>query len=117
MTTLSEYKAMMEGATDAPWKVLEVQGQEFISAKPYEGHPYFGCSSTIEVMSEDDYPTKSADVHFLSASRNIAPELIRVIELAEEALIVGLKIRNDVHPNDYSILEKAISEIRKLRGE
>jgi hypothetical protein len=64
--------------TPAPWTVKEINGQEFVSAAPYEGHPYFGCSSTIEIMSEEEYPTKSADARLIAA----APDLLEACKNA-----------------------------------
>ena len=54
--------------TLGPWEVREVMGQVFVSAEPYEGHPYFGRTKTIEIMSDEDYPTKEADAHLIAAA-------------------------------------------------
>jgi hypothetical protein len=51
-----------------------------------------------------------------SASRTMGPELARLVLEVEGALIVGLKIRNDVHPNDAEPLYKALAAIQRLRG-
>lgn len=119
MTTLKEYKAIMDGATDAPWRVYDkvcyTDNTRLLGVGIKLG------SDICEVHAEDVVSTRKAEeclsnAQFIAASRNIAPELIRVIELAEEALKVGLKIRGDVHPNNYEILIQALSEIRKLRG-
>lgn len=83
MTTLSEYKAMMEGATDDS---VEQSYTFFHTIKEWEA---------------------------LKASREIAPSLIRVIELAEEAL--SRYYHDEIC--DTSIAENALSEIRKLKGE
>lgn len=60
----------MSKHTKEPWEVKYVQGRPFIAAKPYEGHPYFGCTTTIEVMSDEEYPTKEADAHRIVACVN-----------------------------------------------
>ncbi len=104
MTTLSEYKTMMEGATDALKAV----------------------KSTIADYGDDD-PERSLDTEWgnvdvkvkhlepIKATLELTPELIRVIELAEEKFEYILN-------NSYSALAigqamEALSEIRKLKGE
>lgn len=125
--TLKELKELDAKATKKPWMVLSIHGDEFVSAIPYKDHPYFGCTTTIEVMSDEEYPTKSADAKLIAASRNALPELIRVIELAEGAL----KPLHDEINKDCSTweevaitaaahireIEQALSEIKKLKGE
>ena len=83
MTTLSEYKAMMEGATDDS---VEQSYTFFHTIKEWEA---------------------------LKASREIAPSLIRVIELAEE-LTLEIQQKNHLDFDKVSYLRE---EIRKLRGE
>ena len=112
MTTLKEYKAMMEGATDAPWGVHK-QNQ-----KSYVGNNLIIIPEHINMVvctiwaGHDDDETAS-NGKFIAASRNIAPKLIRVIELAEEAL---LEIE---HSDECAqiVATRALSEIRKLKGE
>src|SRR5579872_2154823 len=61
--------------TPGPWRVItlpEPYSKTFVAAEPYEGHPYHGCSRTIEIMSDEDYPTKLADAQLISQ----APEMI-----------------------------------------
>ncbi len=105
MTTLKEYKAMMEGATEGPWVIGEFQDTEMlnqISIKPSIGVAY-GNKKTAETNAK-----------FIAASRNIAPELIRVIELAEEAIFQLLK-EHDNQSEQWA--SEALSEIRKLKGK
>lgn len=103
MTTLKEYKTMMEGATDAPWYGFDASfSREKMVA--------------FSVISNDESGANKAtraDYEFVVASRNIAPDLIRVIELAEEAL---LEIE---HSDECAqiVATRALSEIRKLKGE
>lgn len=40
----------------------------------------------------------------------------RLLELAENSLFIGLKIRNDVHPSNYEPLERAIMQIQAYRN-
>lgn len=102
MTTLKEYKAMMEGATDAPW-IQYANGNQV----------YGGVSETLISYAYGLGGLSSKNSAFIAASRNIAPDLIRVIELAEEAL---LEIE---HSDECAqiVATRALSEIRKLKGE
>lgn len=103
MTTINEYKSLMEGATDA------------LNAKPAF------LVGGIAVMANG----VGEKINQLNkASREIAPSLILVIELAEEAL---LYTRNtcklcdnapqDIFDKACDLSDNALSEIRKLRGE
>ena len=106
MTTLKEYKAMMEGATDA-LKVVK---------------------STIADYGDDD-PERSLDTEWgnvdvkvkhldpIRATLELTPELIRVIELAEEALKSCYFRDHDEMDYDVNLVDNALSEIRKLKGE
>lgn len=107
MTTLKEYKAMMEGATDAPWSY---EPQEFMPERVWKG-----TKQICHVIGDSGETQANAD--FIAASRNIAPELIRVIELAEEALETCGVNRHGQEYHDWDKIKQALSEIRKLRGE
>lgn len=109
MTTLKEYKAMMEGATDAPW---EATSYEIYGAAKYDAEgvwPYLG-----ELNGQGKTENKS-NADFIAASRNIAPSLIRVIELAEYALDRALQFKTS--EGQENIVQQALSEIRNLKGE
>lgn len=110
--TLKEYKAMMEGATDAPWGVTNHPNQ-----KAYGGNLIVTPKDTdmvvCTVWSCDEDDETASNGKFISASRNIAPELIRVIELAEE---LTLEIQQKHHV-DFDKVSYLREEIRKLRGE
>ena len=106
MTTLKEYKTMMEGATDAPWSY---EPQEFRPDRVWKG------AKQICHVIGDSGETQS-NAQFIAASRNISPKLIRVIELAEEALCA--RVDPDYSfDEDMLLARKALSEIRKLKGE
>lgn len=105
--TLSEYKAMMEGATDANWSY---EPQEFMPERVWKG-----TKQVCHVIGDSGETQSNAD--FIAASRNIAPELIRVIELAEEALETCGVNRHGQEYHDWDKIKQALSEIRKLRGE
>ncbi len=106
MTTLSEYKAMMEGATDALKAV----------------------KSTIADYGDDD-PERSLDTEWgnvdvkvkhlepIKATLELTPELIRVIELAEDAFETCGVNRHGQEYHDWDKVKNALSEIRKLKGE
>ena len=121
MTTLKEYKAMMEGATDAPW---------FISHNRYsENNSFVICAnddnyhSISEVRNgadDEEYggiDKERNNAQFIVESRNIAPELIRVIELAEEALKSCYFRDHDEMDYDVDLVDSTLSKIRKLKGE
>ena len=111
MTTLKEYKAMMEGATDAPWSFSPQRGANGHCFQAQVWDSKGDSLAIIESTAFEKYAT--SDAKFIAASRNIAPELIRVIELAEEAL---LEIE---HSDECAqiVATRALSEIRKLKGE
>lgn len=120
MTTIKEYKALMEGTTDGPWGVTNHPNQ-----KAYGGNLIVTPRDTDMVVctvwtcDEDDETASNGK--FIAASRNIAPELIRVIELAEVALNKAHNALDhaDVpfHPSAIIATREALSEIRKLKGE
>lgn len=113
MTTIKEYKAIMDGATDEPWEVIEG------SHSAHCCFEYSIMSGKIDVCEMLYGGKKDADS--IVASRNIVPELIRVIELAEEALeSCGEEYykKEDmiVQVFDKIKIENAMLEIRKLKG-
>ena len=108
MTTIKEYKEMMEGATDGPWKLSEVMGH--VMVRDANNETVVGFST----YGGDCRYLKNA--RLMTASRNIAPELIRVIELAEEALCARVDPEYSFD-EDMLLARKALSEIRKLKGE
>lgn len=116
MTTLKEYKAMMEGVTDAPWGVTNHPNQkaygENLIVTP-EDTDMVVC--TVWTCDEDDETASNGK--FIAASRNIAPELIRVIELAEDAFETCGVNRHGQEYHDWDKVKNALSEIRKLKGE
>ncbi len=138
MTTLKEYKAMMEGATDAPWYshlqrigtnkgpscfVMISQTYGLFGSEPHalcfdDGKTVvnLGTNKVWEENQGQKWPAEE-NGKFIAASRNIAPELIRVIELAEEALVNAQATLRYYRLYDLEKVEKALSEIRKLKGE
>ena len=108
MTITKEYEAMMEGAADAyptPWKLTKSSCGNYFLIKCKNGYPI--PSTSFEKL---DIQFKTMErIAFLS---NLAPELIRVIELAEEAL----QYCADWHQGG-DVVTEALSEIRKIRVE
>lgn len=116
MTTLSEYKAMMEGATDAPW-VISHRADTAVSANNERGICSTGGYADNTKDPDILYKENKANADFIAASRNIAPSLIRVIELAEEALETCGVNRHGQEYHDWDKIKQALYEIRKLKGE
>ncbi len=108
MTTLKEYKAMMEGATGAPWYVA--LPDEEISVLTIKSGEWVICEMACCI---DNDVSGEQHANIITASRNIAPELIRVIELAEDAITRALS-------DGEAYIDKCnetLLEIRKLKGE
>ena len=105
MTTIKEYKAMIKGTTEGPWTY---EPQEFTPECVWKG------TKKICHVIGDSGETES-NAQFIAASRNIAPELIRVIELAEEALNYALSQMQPFCSN--AKVTDALSEIKKLKGD
>lgn len=119
MTTIKEYKAMMEGATDVPWRVVQDKGA--MNDSIWIGKNQFHSICEVRNGADDEeyggLKTEEYNARFICASRNIAPELIRVIELAEEALedAEGYSFGNATQ-QEHDARREALSEIRKLKG-
>ena len=102
---IKELKELDAKATSAPWSCSEVMG-----------HVHVKDASQETVVGFSTYGGNCKYLHnarMMTASRNALPELIRVIELAEEAL----KQVNEKSHFVPAIVQEAISEIRKLKGE
>ena len=105
MTTIKEYKAMIDGASDGPWSY---EPQEFMPERVWKG------TKQICHVIGDSGETQS-NASFIAASRDIAPDLIRVIDLADEGLDYALSQMQPFCSDEK--VKQALSEIRKLRGE
>ena len=122
MTTLKEYKAMMEGATDAPWSISH-RADTAVSSNNERGICSTGGYADNRRNPDELAKENKCNADFIAASRNIASDLIRVIELAEEKLAFisdGCLVPPDGgSPDIYDYMKaanEALSEIRKLRG-
>lgn len=128
MTTLKEYKEMMEGATPAPWGVHKQNQKSYVGNNLIIIPEHINMVvCTIWAGHEDDETASNGK--FIAASRNIAPNLIRVIELAERKLkniaVYDLYDCSSVEDTDFqaqckNMYEYAIdilNEIKLLKGE
>jgi len=116
MTTIKEYEAMMEGTTDAPWSISH-RADTAVSANNGRGICSTGGYADNTKDPDVLYKENKSNADFIAASRNIAPELIRVIELAEDGLMNAQATLRHHGLYDLDKVERALSEIRKLRGE
>ena len=77
----------LTGFTPGPWRVRvhPFNSDEFyVSAPMTAEHPYCGRATGIEILSDEDYPTKRADASLVAASP-VLLELAKLgLELAEE---------------------------------
>lgn len=112
MTTLKDYKTMMEGATEGPWEVI--WDEDLITWIVKSQSTSWNICDVCCCIDKDESGETHANI--IAASRNIAPKLIRVIELAEDALCARLDPEYSFD-EDMELARKALSEIRKLKGE
>lgn len=119
MTTIKEYKEMMECATKGPWVVRPDKYDDWGVIKDKRGfivanakNPDIGYCDFDKFRRDGTDPYQN-NANFIAASRNIAPELMRVIELAEAALIAV----NDKSHFVPAKVQMALTEIKKLKGE
>lgn len=94
--------------TPGPWVVKEVQGQLFVAATPYEGHPYFGRSSTIEVLSDEDYPTKEADVRLIA-------NLPALLESHRELVEAAVRYLDHASPLNAIELRRVVAKAKEIQ--
>ena len=79
-------------------------GQIFVAGKPYEGHPYFNRTTTVEITSDEYYPTKESDARLIAA----APELLEALKSCP-----ALKTDN---PEWIEFYKKASRAVAKAEG-
>jgi hypothetical protein len=56
--------------TPAPWFILEVEGRRFLAAKTTPDHPYHNRTRFMDVVGDEDYPRKQADLELICRLRN-----------------------------------------------
>ena len=114
MTTIKEYKAMIDGASEGHWFISR-HSETGVTADNERGICSTGGYSDNTRDSGELAKENKSNAEFIAASRNIAPDLIRVIELAEEGLDYALSQMQPFCSDEK--VKQALSEIRKLRGE
>lgn len=84
---LQELLKVAEGeVSPGIWRVLEVMGKKFLATQAYEGHPYHGHSRNADVLGDEDYPRKDADLEFVATFQPaLCAELCRELLAKEEA--------------------------------
>lgn len=78
--------------TPTPWYVLEVMGKKFLAAKPTPDHPYFQKTRNMDIVGDEDYPRKDADLAFIVEAVNPHERLLAENQRLREAL---LKLANE----------------------
>lgn len=106
MTTLKELKELEAKALPAPYNVANYGG--IIIETPQAGLTICRFPSFIRDMDGDN----KIHADLFCSTRNALPDLIRVIELAGDAL----RYADAFIPNDKRI-KQALSEIKKWKGE
>lgn len=59
--------------TPTPWWIRRNPNNSdegILVAKPTEDHPYFGTTTTIDIIGDEDYPRKMADMALIVSSVN-----------------------------------------------
>jgi hypothetical protein len=110
--------------TPLPWRVRQHPNDpdEFhISAATPKGHPYHGSTKEIEIMSDEDYPTKRADAELIVravnglAERSLAE--VSADEIVEAVLIAVANIPiNPALRGDLVYVKDVYAAIRALKG-
>lgn len=77
--------------TPLPWWIRRNphnQDEGILVAKPTEDHPYFGAATTIDVLGDEDYPRKMADMELIVQAVNSYPLLKEAEEALSEATVI-----------------------------
>lgn len=75
---IRELQALRKKATPGKLNVREAREDPeifYVNAATYEGHPYHGVASGMEVIGDEDYPTKRADAELIVALWNALDSL------------------------------------------
>ena len=115
MVTLKELKELDANATSSPWEhsrhcetaIYAENDRGICSTGGYTDNRIDSCKLSEENLS---------NAQLISATRNALPDLIRVIESAEEALSY-IDNNGYVAVGGMEIVKNTLSEIRKLKGE
>lgn len=99
--------------TPGPWEIVNGRGYLFVQANTPEGHPYEGASPKVEIMSDEDYPTKEADAHLIAAS----PELLEALKVLVERIEYYASLAEDEAPNiEQWAYTEGSSDVAKARA-
>lgn len=103
---LKELKELDAKATSAPWIVEKTSGRNMYVRRS-------GLTISEIKRLQHCWEEMEINAQLIAATRNALPELIRAIELAG----VALQQVNDKSHFVPAIVQEALSEIRKLKGE
>ena len=107
---IAELRGLMAKATPGERRVRvhPTDPNEFhVSAPCPKGHPYHGRTTEMEVLSEEDYPTKRADAEAHVALHNAAPALL---DAAEEGVKLREALEMYFHRGHHDTCAHALSE-------
>ncbi len=108
---IKELKALDAKATSAPWGISH-RSETTVSANNDRCICSTGGSSDNRRDPEELLYENKANAELIAYNRNLLPDLIHVIELAEEVL----QYTDVFIPNDTRI-KQALAEIRELKGK
>src|ERR1700761_705300 len=103
---LKEIRERADKATKGQWELRvhpgaeanpDLYGRNFhVSARTPENHPYFECTPKIEILSDEDYPTKRDDAYFVAHARQDIPDLLSALDEARE-LLKEIRVTDEAH--------------------
>jgi len=113
----TEYKKLAEAATAGPWGVEETRTTLWLGVLRKDSHKVddIVCSFDVEDYNDEYTALQHANAQFIAASRYLAPELVRLVELAEGALR-DIESRTVDGQSTHRIATEALAEIERVRG-
>ena len=77
---VQDAETALTGITEGPWKVRSMKGAIPFVEAPEPPERRFGFN--IEILGEDDngYPTRTADVAFVAAARQLVPQMEQALK-------------------------------------
>lgn len=113
---LKDLKELDAKATSAPWSITKMGFDDNFCYKHQIGNSKETALYSHSVTG-DNTNTQNANTLLVVKTRNVLPDLLRVIELAEDALnSCGVNEQGQEY-FDGIIIQQALSEIRKLKGK
>ena len=99
--------------TPGPWSVREEPHDCFVEGVAYEGHPYFQMCHRVQILSDEDYPTRLADARLIAA----APDLLSALKgIVREIRAYSSPECDDADSLGYAELKAADAAIAKAEG-